>query len=404
MTNSLTQNLLHHSVGRTVYKAKYSPKGVFDSMSDYLASGASGEDQGLLIREAYQAPQIYRSVFGPQLSPYLDGDMKEEGHEIWLASIMGGRIDTDKGSSIAVFNRNEELLGDVSFQFVKRPEGGYDHGQVRQNNIFQRTYLTKPHQVRGTVFSLLTGGGGNANFYHWFVDVLSRFVVLQESDWQDEIDYFLVPNHALKFQKETLQLLGIPEEKIIDGMKHPHLKADRLIVVSHPRTTTYHIPAFLCEYLQQTFAELEIPSDESLGSHPFIYINRGDAPKRKVTNEKEVEAVLAEFGFTSFALSGLTLKQAIQLFRQAKMVVVPHGAGLTNLIFCPTGTDVLALFSDKFVNHYLYELAHGLTLKYDFLVGDPLNDHIIKSRYEGIEEDMKIDLHLLRKKVSEALG
>lgn len=404
MTNSLTQKLLHHSVGRTVYKAKYSPKGVYESMSEYLASGKSGEDQALLIREAYQAPQTYRNVFGPQLSPYLDGDMKEEGHEIWLASIMGGRIDTDKGSSIAVFTRNDELLGDVSFQFVKRPEGGYDHGQVRQNNIFNRTYLTKPYQVNGTVFSLLTGGGGNANFYHWFVDVLSRFAVLQQSDWKNEIDYFLVPNHALKFQKETLKLLGIPENKIIDGMQHPHVKADRLIVASHPRTTTYHIPAFLCEYLQQTFADLEIPTDESLGSHPFIYINRGDAPKRKVTNEKEVEAVLAEFEFTSFALSEFSLKQAIQLFRQAKMIVAPHGAGLTNLLFCPAGTKVLELFSDKFVNHYFYELAHGLKLDYDFLVGNPLNDHVITTRYEGIEEDMEMDLDLLRKKVSEALG
>ena len=401
MANSITRKLLNHTLGRTVYKRKYRPRGVWDHLKDYLESDKAGNDDGFLVHEAYEAPQNYRKVFGQSLSPYLDQDMKSDGHETWIANIESGRIDTDKGSSIAVYNRHQELLGDVSFQFVKKPEGGFDHGPVRQNNVFRRPYLSTPKRIHGTVFSLLTGGGGNANFYHWFVDVLSRLAVLTHSPWSRQVDYFLVPNTALPFQLESLELLGIPKEKVINGMDFPHIQADRLIVASHPRTTTYHIPRDLTDFLHEAFADLSIEEDPALADHQYLYINRGDAPKRKVLNEPDVEIALKKLGFQSLSLSDYSLKQAIQLFRNAEMIVAPHGAGFTNLLFCNPGTRVLELFSDKFVNHYFYELASNLHLLYDFQVGKPVNDKVITTRYEGIEEDMLIDVDLLIKKIRE---
>ncbi len=401
MTTSLPRKIYNHTVGRTIYKRRYVPRSTWDYLKDYLESDRSGKDDGMLVNPAFEAPERYRDVFGASLSEYLDQDMKSDGHETWIAILEQGRIDTDTGSSIAVFNRHNELLGDVSFQFVKRPTGGYDHGPVRQNNVFHRPYLTRPKQIKGTVMSLLTGGGGNANFYHWFVDVLSRLAVLKASPWARRVDYFLVPNTTLPFQLESLELLGIPPEKVINGMEHPHIEADHLVVTSHPRTTTYHIPQYLTDFLHEAFSDLDIEQDPGLRDHAYIYINRGDAPKRKVLNEPQVEEALAAFGFKSLSLSDYSLRQAIQLFKHAEMIVAPHGAGLTNLIFCDPGTRVLELFSDKFVNHYFYELASNLHLLYDFMVGTPVNDKVITTRYEGIEEDMLIDLDALLSKIRE---
>ncbi|MDP5168836.1 MAG: glycosyltransferase family 61 protein [Bacteroidia bacterium] len=405
MSSHITQKFVNHSLGRTVYKSRYKPASVFDRLSDYLDSEKVGNDEGILLRESYRASTRYKQVFGKDLSPYLEDDMKSDGHETWIVSLENGRIDTDKGSSIAVFNRHGDILGDVSFSFVKRPEGGYDHGEVRQNNIFTRPFLTKPKKVQGTVFSLLTGGGGNANFYHWFVDVLSRLALLRESRWQHHVDYFLVPNFALSFQKESFELLGIPPEKVINGMEFPHIQADRLIVASHPRTTTYFVPQYITEFLHEAFTGFNDDiEDDTIGDHPYLYISRGDAPKRKVVNEAEIISRLEKMGFTSFALSNYSLRQAIQLFRKAEIIVAPHGAGLTNLLFCTPGARVLELFSDKFVNHYFYEFANHLNLLYDYQVGIPLHQKVVKSRYEGIEEDMKIDVEALVAKISAAMS
>ena len=83
------------------------------------------------------------------------------------------------------------------------------------------------------MFSLLTGGG-NYNYYHWLFDVLPRIFILKNKIDIETIDYFLLPNIDLKFQKESLDLLGIPENKRISSQKFRHLSADEILSVDHP--------------------------------------------------------------------------------------------------------------------------------------------------------------------------
>lgn len=403
MTTTIARKIINHTLGRTYYKRRFRPRVAWEHLRDYLETPTAFPDQGTLIAPGYLATNTFRTMFGRALSPYLERDMKTDGHETWIAKIHQGRIDTDKSHSVAVSNRYNQLLGDLSFQFVPHPDGIFSHGSVGENNVFHRPYLSHPYRVRGTVFSMLTGGGGNINFYHWFLDVLGRLAVLEQSSWKNEIDYYLVPNTLLPFQLASLELLGIPKEKVIDGMRYPHVLADELVVCSHPRTTTYFCPDYLTSYLQNVFAKVELEKDPAFVTHPLVYINRGDAPKRKVLNESVVEAILEQYGFRSYSLSELSLKQSMQLFRQAKIVVAPHGAGLTNLIFCQPGTQLIELFSDKFVNHYFYELASNLGLAYDFMVGSPINDHQVQTRFQGVEEDMFIDAIALEQKVQRLL-
>ena len=46
-------------------------------------------------------------------------------------------------------------------------------------------------KIKGTVFSLLTGGGGNSNYWHWLFDVLPRINILENKIDLQSIDYFL---------------------------------------------------------------------------------------------------------------------------------------------------------------------------------------------------------------------
>ena len=65
----------------------------------------------------------------------------------------------------------------------------------------------------GTVFSLLTGGAGNANYWHWLFDVLPRLKILKSKMNISEIDFFLFPDLKENFQRETLDFLDIPLKK-----------------------------------------------------------------------------------------------------------------------------------------------------------------------------------------------
>ena len=68
-------------------------------------------------------------------------------------------------------------------------------------------------KIKGKVLSLLTGGGGNANYWHWMFDVLPRLYIIKDKEFT--FDYYLFPDLNHKFQKETLDLLQISKKKII---------------------------------------------------------------------------------------------------------------------------------------------------------------------------------------------
>ena len=88
-------------------------------------------------------------------------------------------------------------------------------------------------KLNGTILSLLTGGGGNDNFFHWLFDVLPRIAIVEKKINLNEIDYFLCPN-LNKWQLETLNLLGIKKSQCLSSVKYRHIGSDQIIVTTHP--------------------------------------------------------------------------------------------------------------------------------------------------------------------------
>ncbi|MCC8455953.1 glycosyltransferase family 61 protein, partial [Streptomyces rochei] len=89
------------------------------------------------------------------------------------------------------------------------------------------------HHVKGTVAVL--SGNTSAIYYHWIIDALPKLGLMELSGLDlDSVDKFLVRSYSGGFHKETLDILGIPENKIIESSKYPHVQADRMIVSSYP--------------------------------------------------------------------------------------------------------------------------------------------------------------------------
>jgi capsular polysaccharide biosynthesis protein len=65
----------------------------------------------------------------------------------------------------------------------------------------------------------------------------------------------------------------------------------------------------------------------------------------------------------------MTFSEQVKLFAETEIVVAPHGAGLTNIMFCPEKTVVVELFGPP---HYIrpdyFQLAHNLGLQYEYLL------------------------------------
>ncbi|WNN91858.1 glycosyltransferase family 61 protein [Gloeocapsopsis dulcis] len=76
-------------------------------------------------------------------------------------------------------------------------------------------------------------------------------------------------------------------------------------------------------------------------------------------------ATLAKFGFVSYVLEDMNLADEVKLFSQAKIVIAPHGAGLTNIIFSQNLT-LIELFGLS-VSPCFANLARGLGFQYGYL-------------------------------------
>jgi capsular polysaccharide biosynthesis protein len=166
--------------------------------------------------------------------------------------------------------------------------------------------------------------------------------------------------------RETLEMAGIPPEKVVSCQDFPHIKAKEMVVPGPPHVSG-NPQAWAMEYLR----ELLLPDFQSLPADwpRKLYISRSQAAVRNVTNEPEVRKMLEAQGFETIVMETLPVQQQIALFAGAEVIVAPHGAGLTHLVFARQGTKVIELFSPLYVNACFYALASLMRLDYHYLIG-----------------------------------
>ncbi|MBJ6119112.1 glycosyltransferase family 61 protein [Pontibacter sp. BT310] len=289
---------------------------------------------------------------------------REVKTDYMVVEVPNGRIYTDNESSVAVVTQYNRLIENVSLSLV-----GGKVTEPNLNNIFEQRYFTAPHRFEGTVFSLLTGGAGLNNIGHWFIDVLPRLHLLRESGLYDKVDWFLVPSIRYDYQRETLELLGIPADKIIEGDKYTHITADCIIASTAPRGNHTLVPQWLCNFVQSSFLPYAEEEDELITPEaPSLYISRSDSSLRVVVNEDELMEALTPLNFQKIISSKLTIKEKVKLFSKANVVMGATGAGLISLFFCKPGTKVVEIFNEGFVVEPFYDIATKLDLDYNYII------------------------------------
>lgn len=286
-----------------------------------------------------------------------------------------------------VISPDNKLLEDVSVDFEKPKDG---ISTVRRN-----WKLEKLHEVDGSLAVLSTDGG--RLYYHWLFQLLPRFELIRLAGFDlSKIDYFLVNRYTTRYERESLNLLGIGSEKIITSDRFPHVRAKKLIVPSIALGAGCFRP-WMCEFLRRTFLPARDALMDSKGAR--IYISRRAARYRRVLNEDEVIRLLLAKNFQIVELETLSVMQQASLVASCRVIVSPHGGGLSNLVFCSPGTKVIEIFSPELVAGYYWKLSNQLGLDYYYLLGSGSRE----SQDENYEqswnafEDIVVDMKILEK-------
>ncbi len=108
---------------------------------------------------------------------------------------------------------DNKIIEGPSFQLRQTRDLRIYNSKIRENIVFTKGTPRKLRNLNGSILSLLTGGGGNNNYWHWLFDVLPRLALCSKIISLIELDYFLLPAHTKKFQIESLDHLNIPKIK-----------------------------------------------------------------------------------------------------------------------------------------------------------------------------------------------
>jgi len=267
-----------------------------------------------------------------------------------IYNVTNGRLYTDRIQDTAIIIDNK-IIEEASFQLRNTEESKIYNSKIKNNIVFKKGTPRKLTNLNGSVLSLLTGGGGNSNYWHWLFDVLPRIGLFNKVSDINEIDFFLIPGDTKKFQNQTLDALNISENKRLTSKKFRHIKAKKLITTDHPVVVSgdatkdiMNMPSWISKWLKESF--LKGNKLRNKNNPKNIYIDRGDRNKdhqvqRKIENENEIKNFLFEKNFTSIKLHETNFLDQVQLFNNADCVVGLHGGGFANLAFCKPGTKVV---------------------------------------------------------------
>ena len=249
-------------------------------------------------------------------------------------------------------------------------------------NLSIKTILTsqfgkKVQQKPIEIACILTNPWSN-NFWHWTVDTLTQLEGVEYYYQQTGIKPKLIVESNLRsWQKDSLKLLGY-EEKYLIIWQDFRRTFNKLIVPSFRRSYEEihgEISVTACQWLRQKILSNVSRTESDLGVAEAlrdrvsftskIFISRRKALGRRIANENEVIEALELLGFSTYILEEMSYVEQVKLFAQAKVIVAPHGAGLTNLIFADNPI-ILELFG-AYVGREFANLARGMGFKYGCL-------------------------------------
>jgi len=319
---------------------------------------------------------------------------QEDGLMYKVFSIPNARLYTDTIHDTAVI-LNDKSVKDAYFQLRDNKNSASNN-----NIVFSKGTPRFQKKIKGTVLSLLTGGGGNNNYWHWLFDVLPRIELSNLSKESEHITHYLFPNLETKYQRETLDLLDIKKEQRLSSKIFRHITADRLIVTTHPHILNNvdekneTIPIWIIKFLQNSF----LKKIENRAFPKKVYIDRKDSKfnlkkTRAINNEEEVTNKLIKKRIKRISLSAHSFIDQVSIFNNADVIAGLHGSGFSNIVFSKKDVKVIEFKSEQ-TGNVIENLAKNCKLNHISIIGDlikpaPNQQGVINININSLIEQIK---------------
>lgn len=290
------------------------PIGVFSERDNLRDASISGK----IVRDGQQLPEI------PMDSEIHEAGLNQDQHADWTT--LWTRRDQAflAGPSLS----HVDSVGRVCLEAVYGPHAWADPVWLRKKN---RAAL----EFDGDFTSIISRWNDGKNYYHWFLDGLTRLVHLQDFPPNCQI---LIPRNLPAFAKRSIGILGLANRVVEVGTED--LRIERYWFAGPTMLSGCPDPMGV-EWLRKQFLQGPAPKQ-----HRRLYLER-NAPTRNLTNAGEVRDLFTQRGWEVLDPAELTLDEQILVFRETLMVAGTHGAAMTNLLWAGPGTQVLEFMPSR---------------------------------------------------------
>jgi tetratricopeptide (TPR) repeat protein len=199
------------------------------------------------------------------------------------------------------------------------------------------------------------------NYYHIVVDIIPSLLIYKKLDLNCPIVF---PSISRNIQNVFTNYLGIDNKNIIlqDDCND---RSFNLGIVFMKVTLDLDTITFYRDVANGVLSSKNL----NFVSPNKIYISRRRTSKRPLLNEEEVEIFLLSLGFYICYMEDHSFEEQIAMMRGCEIVVAPHGAGLTNILFSNPSMTVIELLMDKYTVSHFYKMSVLCSHKYYPVLG-----------------------------------
>lgn len=363
------------------------PKGFHVTTAGYLASGrADPRDQMRPIAAArtlvYPPPSGAEAAAHWKFRRFASQTLPEAAvftlHDVRFWGDYAGTL----------IGRDDRVLGDLT----------RDVWEVHRHRIFTQLKLPRCRRLPGTT-AVLTTASADRNYWHWTMELLPRLHQLERGGHRlADFDWLVVNHRDVPYQRESLEELGVKWERVVRADAGVHLELECAVTTSlksHQYAVTPEDAAFLRARAEQQWPDAK--------PHRRLYLSRSSAAFRRLRNEPEVVALLTPLGFEVVRCEEWSLAEQRRAFREAAVVVAPHGSGLTNTVYSPPSTKVLEFMVPRYVDLAFWAADAAAGREHGVLFGEGPHPP------DGIDpmarqQDLTVDVEHLRRTVEPMLS
>jgi capsular polysaccharide biosynthesis protein len=198
------------------------------------------------------------------------------------------------------------------------------------------------------------------NYYHWLIQCIPSMYWGRKVC--NEAEMLLALPALNSWQEQALSLAGMSKLERCTIESQRQYEVGRVMYTTFTQGPTAFQPSRkaleVFRLMRSQFASNSTPL------HSIIYVSREDTPVRRMVNEAELVAMLKAEGVDIVVPSRYSVEQQIAIFASAKAIIGPHGAGLTNIIFCQPGATLYEIMMPRKLNPCYANLAHSVGMKY----------------------------------------